>query len=151
MNLATRGAAIALKRTGLSQREIGRQLEVPKSTINDFFRTHPNTPLSDTELKDRPRSGRPRCTSERQDRFIVRSIINDPNTDTASIAAENPVDEGRTISERTIRRRAAEAHVEWSVDEWRKVMFSDESSVECGENHGQHWVWRRKGEEWRDD
>ncbi|KAK2944661.1 putative Transposable element Tc1 transposase [Blattamonas nauphoetae] len=178
MDLAKRGAAIALKRTGISQREIGRQLVVPHSTIQQFFKVHRNSRLANADLKDRPRSGRPRCTTPRQDRFIVRQITNDPNTDTSTVASELPTEDGRQISERTIRRRAAEAglfhrvkrsaplltrghrqnrlrfaeaHADWSVDEWRKVMFSDESSVECGENHGQHWVWRRKGEEWRGD
>ncbi|KAK2958494.1 putative Transposable element Tcb2 transposase [Blattamonas nauphoetae] len=176
MDLTKRGAAIALKRTGLSQREIGRRLEVPKSTIQQFFRVHRNSRLSNADLKDRRRSGRPRCTTRRQDRFIIRSITNDPSTDTSTVAAELPTQDGRPVSERTIRRRAAEAglvhrvkrnaplltqaqranrlrfaeaHINRTVDELKNVLFSDESSVECGENHGQHWTWRMKGEEWR--
>ncbi|KAK2943605.1 putative Transposable element Tc1 transposase [Blattamonas nauphoetae] len=176
MDLATRGAAIAFKRTGISEREIGRRLEVPHSTIQKFFSVHRHSPLSNAALKDRPRSGRPRCTTARQDRFIVRSIVIDPNTDASSVAADLPTHDGRSVSERTIRRRAAEAglyhrvkrsaphltaahrharlqfaeaHADRTVDDWRKVMFYDESSVECGQNHGQQWVWRKKGEEWR--
>ncbi|KAK2946688.1 hypothetical protein BLNAU_18360 [Blattamonas nauphoetae] len=45
-----------------------------------------------------------------------------------------------TAAHRHARQQFAEVHADWTGDDWRKVMFSDESSVERCQNHGQQWL-----------
>ena len=61
-----RGRAIALILQGRSQRDVAQQFGVHESTISRLFQRLRAT----RRLTDRPRSGRPRVTTQRQDRRI---------------------------------------------------------------------------------
>ncbi|KAK2958849.1 hypothetical protein BLNAU_6098 [Blattamonas nauphoetae] len=78
MDLAQRGAALALHRLGKNNSEIARELGVPRSTVQSFISLHKDDPISDEVLADRPLSGRPRGRTERQDRHLGRRVRNDP-------------------------------------------------------------------------
>ncbi|KAK2946448.1 hypothetical protein BLNAU_18613 [Blattamonas nauphoetae] len=148
----------------MNQVSIAEQLQKPRSTIQRFLSVHHKDPISDEALAFRPRSGRPRATTEKQDRLLRRTIEKDSSIQTDDLAQHISGDESETISECTIRRRAAEwglfhrverktpvltrshvqkrldfvsAHIDWTFGDWSKVQFSDESSVQCGSNHGQ--------------
>jgi hypothetical protein len=41
----------------------------------------------------------------------------------------------------------AEAHADWSADDWKAVVFSDESKFNIFGSDGRSWCWRRQGEE----
>ncbi|KAK2946102.1 putative Transposable element Tc1 transposase [Blattamonas nauphoetae] len=175
MNLSQRGAALSMFRKGEKIVDIARQLEIHRTTVQSFVSLHKHDPITDAALVDRHRSGRPRVTSARQNRLLVRTIRKDPTLQTDDVARSISGGEDELVSERTVRRRAAEAgmfhrvmrkspclterqkhqrlefveaHLDWTDVEWGKVRFSDESSVQCGCNHGQKWVWRQEKEEW---
>ncbi|KAK2944051.1 putative Transposable element Tc1 transposase [Blattamonas nauphoetae] len=177
MDLANRGAALALHRGGSTQVSIAEQLQIPRSTIQSFLSKLHKDPISDETLADRPRAGRPRATTEKQDRLLHRTILKDASMQTDDLAQHISGGGSMMVSDRTIRRRAAEwglyhrvqrktpaltrshvqkrldcanAHIDWSFDDWSRVLFSDESSVQCGSNHGQQWIWRRIDEAWAD-
>ena len=61
-----RGRAIALILQGRSQRDVAQQFGVHESTIPRLVQR----PRATGRLTDRPRSGRPRVTTQRQDRRI---------------------------------------------------------------------------------
>ena len=45
----------------------------------------------------------------------------------------------------------AKKHASWTIDEWAKVIWTDESSFELGRNYRQVLVWRTTGEEYNTD
>ena len=53
------------------------------------------------------------------------------------------------ISERNriARLQWATEHVEWTLDQWKKILWSDETWVN-GDRHTKTYISRRKGEEW---
>ena len=66
-----RGQAIQMLMQGQLQNQVARHFGVNVSTIERLVRR-----LRETgRLADRPRSGRPRVTSRRQDRYIVVSHV----------------------------------------------------------------------------
>ncbi|GFR71071.1 transposable element Tcb2 transposase [Elysia marginata] len=64
--------AIGVLQAGLSISEVSLRMNVNRTTI---FRLRQRLHETDT-LSDRPRSGRPRWTTERQDRNLVRNHVN---------------------------------------------------------------------------
>ena len=51
-----------------------------------------------------------------------------------------------TENNRRLRLGWATTHTQWTLDDWKSVLFTDESKVSMG-NDGALYVWRRKGEE----
>lgn len=114
-----------------------------------------------------------RKTTEREDRYIVRAIEQNnslPLHDITNII-NNKIDV--PISETTLRRRRSEADLgsyiaakkpglsaenvakrlawaekykNWTIEDWKKVIWSDESSIWIGVNPRRQWVIRPKGE-----
>jgi hypothetical protein len=38
------------------------------------------------------------------------------------------------------------AHEHWTVEDWRKVVWSDETKINCLGSDGRRWVWKKEGE-----
>ncbi|GFT49097.1 transposable element Tcb2 transposase [Trichonephila clavipes] len=99
-------------------------------------------------------SKRPRQTSRREDRHIVRNARVKPTASSVAILAKVELSLGAPVSSRTIQRRLAEGHLvsrrplrvlplrptyrllrfewccsrgNWTAAEWNQVVFSDES------------------------
>ena len=51
-----------------------------------------------------------------------------------------------TENHRRLRLGWATTHTQWTLDDWKSVLFTDESKVSIG-NDGALYVWRREGEE----
>lgn len=49
------------------------------------------------------------------------------------------------------RFRWSEAYLDWTVDDWRRVIFTDEASFNCGGVTGNTWVTRSATEEFHKD
>src|SRR5437763_11442894 len=42
----------------------------------------------------------------------------------------------------------ARAHKDWTIEDWKRVIFTDEMSIKIGQERKDIlWVWRKKGEE----
>ncbi|KAJ1299316.1 hypothetical protein OPQ81_002724 [Rhizoctonia solani] len=41
----------------------------------------------------------------------------------------------------------AEAHKHWTVEDWKQVLWSDETKINCLQSDGVHWAWIWPGEE----
>ncbi|GFW90017.1 transposable element Tcb2 transposase [Trichonephila clavipes] len=67
--------------------------------------------IREMSFKRRPGSGRPRQTSRREDRHIVRNSCVKPTASSAAIQAQVAPSLGAPVSSRTIRRRLAEGHL----------------------------------------
>ena len=51
-----------------------------------------------------------------------------------------------TENYRRLRLGWATTHTPWTLDDWKSVLFTNESKISIG-NDGALYVWRRKGEE----
>ncbi|KFM65698.1 Transposable element Tcb2 transposase, partial [Stegodyphus mimosarum] len=114
-------------------------------------------------------SGRPRKTTEREDRAIVRAALTAPDASLSSIVRATSA----SVTSRTIHRRLTERRLtsrrtlyrlpltsvqrqarlqwyrvysHWNVTDWSRIVFSDESRFELSPNDQRRRVWRRPGQ-----
>lgn len=144
-----RGAIVALFELGLSYAQIASRLKISRSGVGKICKKYQDSGSVDVGR----RCGRPRCTSVRDDSMIRRCAKVNPFTTTTEIKTLNP---NIRASCRTIRRRLSvefglksrvaarkplltpkqcqkrlqfcKKFKNWTVDKWKNVIFSDESS-----------------------
>ena len=129
-------------------REISSLLEIPLSTVSDIIRKWKRLGTTATQ----PRSGRQRKITERGQRLLRRMVRKSRSAD--SIAEGFRASTGINVSTKTVRlelhgmgfqsRAAAcrphitkshakhrmewcKAHQHWTVEQWKHVLWSDES------------------------
>jgi IS30 family transposase len=73
---AQRGKIIGMHTTGMPFKVIGRQIGYHYTVVSRLVRKHTQT----NNVKDLPRSGRPRVTSDRDDMALQRLVIRMPLT-----------------------------------------------------------------------
>jgi len=143
-----KGEIIVLSKNN-SHAQIGKELSIPRRTVSSF--------LQRLETRHSPYNllhpGRPRKTSATFDRWLVRTAL----TDTRLPFKELKSIVNISVSEQTIRRRLraegirkwrglrralltdkhakkrlewARAHRNWTVEDWAKVAWSDESAIQ---------------------
>ena len=168
-----RAQIIALKQAGIKQTHIAKQLKCDPQTVHRVLKRFTKT----NSFSDAPRSGAPRKTSKADDRLLVRSSTKDRRLPATQLRLQLVDKKGKpSVSARTIRRRLAEVglngrkprkkplltkvHKEkrlqwakkyssWTVNDWEKVLFSDESPFELFQKSQNAWVRRRVGEEFK--
>lgn len=168
---ASRERAIGMLQSGLTQSDVARHFNVARITIYRLW----NRFQTFNATADRPRSGRPRITTARQDQVIRLRHLRDRFQTPQQTAANIP---GlRRISHRTVSRRLAEAglrarrpyrgpmltqrhcqnrlnwarnHLRWRIGQWQHVMFTDESRFNLRHADGRVRVYRRVGERYAD-
>ena len=170
LDKVNRERAIGMLDAGVSQGEVARRFGVHRTTINRLVSRVRNTQTTD----DRPRSGRPRVTSHVQDRFIRLRSLRNRFANAVEIAADLPF--RRRISSKTVLRRLAaiglrprrpyrgplfvQRHLRqrlqwarrflrWTIRQWGRVLFSDESRFLLRRVDGRARVLRRPGERFR--
>jgi len=156
---------LALDKVKISQRQIASILKCSRKAVQDALATY----CFETFQGHNPRREYKRKTTEREDRYIERALKQNnslPLRDITNII-------GLPISENTIRRRRSEAglgsyiaaekpglraenitkrlewalkYKDWTVEDWKRVIWSDESSIWIGVNPRRQWVIRPPGE-----
>ena len=159
------GKILGLAKASMPQRKIASLMKTAQHTIQNILTTY----TFETFQGRKPRRNYQRKTSEREDRYILRALQQTydlPLQDITNII-------GLGISERTVRRRRSEAglgsyiafekpalsaenvhkrldwakkHKDWTIEKWKKVIWSDESSIWIGVNPRRQWVIRSPGE-----
>ncbi|GFY18658.1 HTH_Tnp_Tc3_2 domain-containing protein [Trichonephila clavipes] len=139
-----------LREAGWSNRRIGRHLGRSDMVVARCWQQW----ITEGRVYRRGGSGRPRNTNDRDDRAIRRVATSAPTTSLASIQRHLPPSRHPVPSRETIRRRLTEVGLRsrrplrrlpltphhrqcrldfcrpratWSVTDWRRVIFSDES------------------------
>jgi transposase len=160
---------VTLKEEGLSLKQIAEKTNSHRRTVQRICKTVRET----NSFKDRPRSGRPPLLNERDKRVIariiqkkeasnaesIRKVANlhyeiDVSRDTISraltsfgYAARVKAKKPRlTINQKKSRLAWAKAHSTWTIDDWRKVLWSDETKFTLVNSEGKEYVWVREGE-----
>ena len=155
-----KAAIVSLLNAGQKQVQIAHQLDIPPSTISDFINRYQKC----GSIANARRSGRPRKTTKAEDLFIVNTAL----AHTHIPLAELHIDTNSRLSDISIHRRLLEVgirkwraadcakltqkhaeerlkwardHSLWRVDDWRKIVFSDEVSVEKDKDPNSVWVF----------
>jgi hypothetical protein len=155
---------------GLGFKKLAKVWESNPKTIKVLCRKYEET----GDVFDEPRSGRPRCTSIREDRILHRKALANSFNNASKIAREDgPYLEKKSISHQTVGRRLneinlnasiaarkpllrsynitkrlewAKVHKDWTKEKWRRVIFSDESPFCIFQDGGRIWIWRFRDE-----
>ncbi|GFW38760.1 putative transposable element [Trichonephila clavipes] len=165
-----RGRIIGLREAGWSNRRIGRHLGRSDMVVARCWQQW----ITEGRVYRRGGwSGRPRNRNDREDRAIRRVATSAPTTSLASIQRHLPPSRHLVPSRETIRRRLTEVGLRsrrplrrlpltphhrqcrldfcrpratWSVTDWRRVIFSDESRFSLSADDHRTRVWRRTGQ-----
>ena len=154
---------------GAVQRDVARQFHVNQSTVSRLVAKF----KAGMDLSDRPRPGRPRKTTKRLDRIIRRKSTADPKKTAVDIAREMAEEHQVELSSKTVGRRLNDAglearsiakkpwinlknrkarlefakfHRHWSLEDWEKVLWTDESKFCLFGSDGTRYVRRPIGE-----
>lgn len=158
--------AEALLAKGLSVREIAKRTGVSKSKVGELRK---KMGLDNTEVK----TGRPTKLSETDDRAISR-LIRSGKADTAVQVAQYMNSQSEeTISVSTVRRSLkkqnmkavvkkkkpmltkwhkkarlafANQYKEFTEEDWKRIIWSDESKINRLGSDGQKYTWKKTGE-----
>ena len=149
--------------------QIAARFEVSKSSVCKVYQR-----FSDRKhVHCAPKSGRPRITTETEDKSLIRMSKKDPRKDVAQLNDEMLQLHNLKCSRSTTRRRLkaaqlfgrrpskkplvsiknrkarlefAKKHLLWTPKEWSKVLWSDESKYLLFGNDGVNYVRRPNGE-----
>ena len=151
------------RRTSMTHAEISHKLDIPWRTVSNFLQRLDKRDT--TENLSHP--GAPRKTTSADDRYIVWIAESSTRIPFAQLRNETNL----PVSEQTLRRHLCEAgirkwkavnrplltkqhakkrlewaraHRHWIVDNWRKVLWSDECSVAKDSDTREVWVFRRQ-------
>lgn len=154
---------------GRSMRYVANLLGVNHSTVGRIIRR-----FRETGSHARKRGqGRKRVTSPRDERFLRVQVLRNRKCTSRELSNELEAARNVRISALTVRRRLKEAglasrkpaiaplltaahrvqrlrfarnHANWTVDDWKRVLFTDETRVSLKSPDGRERVWRRPGE-----
>ena len=170
-----RGKAYGLAEAGWDQYRIAKELNCCPKTVRELLKKIE----IQQNLEDAPRSGRPSLTSPREKRNIKFRSLQDRRLTAKAIALkEAPTFCKNKIKVSTVKNILKEADLngrvarkkpllskrnrklryEWAkvyrqltVEEWKKVIFSDESPFTLFQENGKIYIRRRVGEEYLDE
>lgn len=170
-NLTTEQVAriIALIEDGRTQTYVANLMNINQSSVSRAVSRYRET----GNYRRRPVFGRPRCTSRQDDRYLrlqalrlrhvtARQLQNDlnnvRNTRVSSQTVRNRLRESGirarvavtvphlTRAHRVARLRFAREHVNWTINDWAHVLFTDESRFSLFASDRRIPVYRRDGE-----
>ena len=165
-----RAKVVTLRQLGWGYGKIAEELQCSKSTAQRTCQRY----LETGTTADKAKSGRPKLLSPRESRFIERKSLADRFMTAPAIAAEFQEYSQKDVSVTTVRRCLRECglfgrvarrkpllsaknrrkrflfakqHLHWTFNDWKKVIFSDESRFQLFYSNGRTYVRRRRGEE----
>jgi transposase len=158
--------AVHLMGHGLSCRTIAHKLRISPRTVASIRRDHAPYVIM-------PRGGRPKKIDARLARRMVRLVTNTKIDTVRKLSKHLAATENIDVSTRTIARTLKESGLKavvkrkrpmlsdhhqrarlefarkyqhWTVADWRKVVFTDESKINRLGSDGRVWVWKRRNE-----
>jgi transposase len=174
LNDFDRARAIAWLHDGIRAREVSRRLEVSHSVIIRLRQRYEETGA----VTERPRTGRPKKTTGREDRYMTRQATQQPRITANAIRHRLRAATNTTVSYRTTRNRLHDLnlksrrpvkkprltenqrvsrrawytqHERWTRVHWTNVLFTDESRFCLDPRDGRIRVWRRPGQRFADN
>ncbi|CAH1987269.1 unnamed protein product [Acanthoscelides obtectus] len=167
-----RTRVVALFRAGFSNHRIALDLGISRSSVIRTIQIFQEA----GSVENRPRSGRPRVTDDRENRYIALFARRDRFSTSTAIRSHIQHTFRRVISTSTIRRRLRMANLrpggplrvqrltrrqiaallqwareqqEWLLPQWRNVVFTDEVRFGLVSDDRRIRVWRELGHQQR--
>jgi len=174
INLDKRKEIITLYKAGFSIREISDHLQINYFSVRKIIKKWNEFGTVDN-LSGR---GRKRCTTKAEDRIILRTIKKNRFISSSLTSLEMKEFYNIKVSSDTVIRRAKEIglfpriarkkpflskinkkkrfefskkYKDWEVEDWEKVLWTDETKINLHSSDGKIWVWRFEGEELDDE
>lgn len=160
---------VTLLQEGYNQRQVARELNLSQSAVSRVYRRF----LETGGFTRRPQTNRHRSTSERDDRFIVLTSLRNRHLTGVDVQQELRRVRRVAVSQWTVRRRLKKAnltpkrpargpkltaahrqarlqfareHLNWTIEQWSSILFTDESRMCLHGNDRRGRVYRRPGE-----
>ena len=163
-NLVQRGRIVGLHEAGMSISAIANEVGMKRDTVSRWIKRWNES----GDLRDKPRSGCPRKTTREQDEAIANEARNQPITNARIIKNVLNIDVSlktirRRLNDQGIRRYApavkeklteihrnrrlqfSQEHVNWSLNDWARVVFTDEKTF-FSTSHGKLHCYRLRNE-----
>ena len=164
-----RAQAVALHEAGMNQVQIANQLKVSRCCVQNAIKKFEELGVHG----DRKRSGRPRKLSDRDVRHLKRLVKGDARLSAAKITSDLNNSLPKPVTKRTVRNYLKELsyeyvvkvkkqwlsarhrqqrvawcqdHMHWTPDDWKNVIFSDESTFYVLKRKNQCKIWRLEKE-----
>jgi transposase len=162
----TKQSILVLLQHGQSTREIAGKYSVSKSTVQNLRKKFlPNL--------IKPRGGRIKKLSSQDKHYCVRTMSSGKAESAAALARKLKEDIKIDVSSRTVRRALQEAgmiaaekkkkpklaqanikarlnfarkYKNWTIADWKRVIWSDETKINRFNSDGRAWYWKRDGE-----
>lgn len=168
-----RAKIFALVQEGYPTRVVAKKAQVSQSTVVKICQRY----AADGTLLPKQRQGRPYSLTENQENRVLRYIANGRCNTAVDVEKTLRTEDNINISANTIRRALtrhglkarikrkkpllrkqhrkarlsfAKTYQNWSTDDWKKVIWSDESKFKLFGSDGKQYCWRRDGEALKD-
>ena len=155
---------LSLLSSGITTRECAEKTGVGKSTVG-------RVRAKNRDQAGSPSVGRRSIVSSREQRSIIRSVTSGGCDTAVDMAKRITETSGKKISAQTVRNilkqnglvarvkkkrpllskrnrklrlEFAQKYSQWTVSDWKKIIFSDETKINRLGSDGRKWIWKKK-------
>lgn len=171
---ATKWQIIGMSNAGMNQKDIANSMNVSQSVVSRLLKKQRET----GNVGDRPRSGRPKLTTPREDRLLLRISRRNRFASSESVRSMFRDSTGVRLSRSAVNKRLIRAGLYarrpakrprllprhkaerlnfaiirrgWRIRTWRRILWTDESRFCLYHNDGRRRVRRLRGERYNAD
>lgn len=142
------------KRTGISKSRVGVFAKELKVRRNDFGGRKPILSTTDVTFAVTQMTSKKVDSAENLTSVLIEMKGRSLSSKTVRRALHNAglkattKKKKPTISQKNRKERLAfaKSHKDWTVEDWKRVIFSDETKINRFGSDGRNWTWRRDGE-----
>lgn len=169
VDLQDRYRIVFLHEQGRTQRQIAVEVGCSQSSVHKILKKK----LETGSVLDKPKQGRPKKVTAREDQYLKVTSLRHRTRGSARLAQDLQEATGVAVHSSTVRRHLikqglrgrvarrkpllrhgnrqkrltyARNHSQWTVEEWRRVLWTDESKFEIFGSKRRQYVRRRVGE-----
>lgn len=160
-----KGRIIGMHDLGVKPNHIATKIGCSPHTITHFLKRYKER----GSFENAPRSGRPPKMTNIEKQLLINETIKNRKAPLHKIIEGSGINISETTARRVLHANGIYGHIaakkpllnpeqvstrllwcqkykEWTNNDWKYVVFSDESSIETGSCSRRNFVWREKGE-----